>query len=153
MSNAALLLDYLFVGALLQARLREQVPALSALGAVEGIESLAQASEKNITAPKVFLLWEGERFDTGPQGSALGGATQIVGQQWSALLAVRNAAQNTPDARNSAAGPLMSAIHKAIAGWTPPGGFRPFRRTQGRKPNYTANVGLYPLTFELSLHL
>ena len=100
MSNAALLLDYLFAGELIRTRLREQVPGLSAADAVQGIETLAQAVEKNIQAPTVFVLWEGDQINTGEQGSAAGGRSQSMRQQWTVLLAVRNATQNDPAARN-----------------------------------------------------
>jgi hypothetical protein len=153
MSTPALLLDYLFASALLQARLRAVVPELAPAGAVEGITELAQAMERSIQGPKAFVLWEGDTFDTSPQGQALQGRAQIVRQAWTVLLGVRHAAQADLEARNSAAGPLLSAIHKAVAGWTPAGAPRPFTRAQGRRPQYTPNVGLYPLTFELVLHL
>jgi hypothetical protein len=152
-SNAALLLDYLFAGELIRSRLREQVAGLGAPDAVQGIETLAQAVEKNITAPTVFVLWEGDQINTSEQGTAAGGRSQLMRQQWTVLLAVRNATQNAQDARNEAAGPFLSAIHKAVAGWAPEGTVRPFVRAQGRKASYTANVGLYPLTFELPLNL
>lgn len=153
MSNAALLLDYLFAGELIRARLREQVAGLGAEDSVQGIETLAQAVEKNIQAPTVFVLWEGDAINTSELGSAGAGRSQLLRQQWTVLLAVRNATQNDPKARNESAGPFLSAIHKALAGWAPEGTVRPFVRAQGRKANYTANVGLYPLTFDLPLNL
>ncbi|MEQ1685456.1 MAG: hypothetical protein ABL916_17570 [Burkholderiaceae bacterium] len=153
MSNQALLLDYLFAGELIRTRLREQVPGLAAPDSVQGIETLAQAVEKNITAPTVFVLWEGDLINTGEQGTAAGGRSQLMRQQWTVLLAVRNATQGDRGARNEAAGPYLSAIHKALAGWAPEGTVRPMLRAQGRKATYTANVGLYPLTFDLPLNL
>lgn len=153
MSNAALLLDYLFAGELIRTRLREQVPGLASTDSVQGIETLAQAVEKNITAPTAFVLWEGDLINTGEQGTAAGGRSQLMRQQWTVLLAVRNAMQSDKAARNEAAGPFLSAIHKALAGWAPEGTVRPMLRAQGRKATYTANVGLYPLTFELPLNL
>lgn len=153
MSNSALLLDYLFAGALIRARLRDQVAGLAAQDSVRGIETLAQAVEKSISAPTAFVLWEGDNVDASEAGRAGGGRSQVLRQQWTVLLAVRNATQNDPDARNESAGPYLGAIHKALAGWAPEGSPRPFVRAAGRKANYTANVGLYPLSFELQLHL
>jgi hypothetical protein len=152
-SNAALLLDYLFAGDAIRARLRTSVQGLAAEDAVQGIETLGQAVEKNILSPTVFVLWEGDLVETGDTGRAGRGTSQIIRQQWTVLLAVRNAMQHDPDARNEAAGPFLSAIHKAIAGWHPEGSARPFTRAQGRKATYTANVGLYPVSFELQLHV
>ena len=101
----------------------------------------------------MFVLWEGDQVEANDQGRAGLGRSQIVRQQWTVLLAVRNAAQNDPAARNESAGPFLALIHKTLSGWAPEGSARPFLRSQGRKATYTANVGLYPLTFDLSLHL
>ena len=152
MSNAAALLDYLFVRGLIQARLADQEPLL-ATGNVSGVEDLAQAVERGLRDTTAFVLWEGDVFDTSEQGRAGAGKNQLVQQQWSVILAVRNADQNDADARNASAGPLLAQVHKALAGWVPEGAFRPLLRVQGRRANYTPNVGLYPLTFALPLSL
>ena len=147
--SALLLLDYLFLGPLITERLRAVVTGLDQ---VDGIEELAQASEAKVIGSRAFVLWDGESF-AGEPGRAGGGARQIVTHTWTVLLAVRNASQVDPAARNTSAGPHLSAIHKALAGWTPDGVFRPFIRVNGRKPNYRANVALYPLTFSIDLTL
>lgn len=147
MANAVLLLDYLFAGSLIQARLREQVAGLEA---VDGLESLAQASEAHVTSARAFVIWTGDTFDTGESGRA-SRASQVVRQAWTVLLAVRNASQVQGDARNASAGPLLSAAHRALAGWSPEGALRPLIRINGPRPNYQASVGLYPLTFALDL--
>ena len=57
------------------------------------------------------------------------------------------------DGRNLAAGPLMSAIHIALAGWRPDGSVHAFHRTSpGKKPQYPDNGGMYPLSFSIDLH-
>lgn len=148
MSNATLLLDYLFVGALIQARLKSNVVGLELPGAVLGIEEFSQATERAINAPVVYVLWEGDTVED----TAGRGRSTMLRQSWTVLIAVRNADQSTLDARNSSAGPLLSAVHQALAGWAPQAGQHTFVRTTGRKATYTANVGLYPLTFVLSLN-
>lgn len=153
MSTAALLLDYLFCRELIKARLSSQVAMLADEGSVVGIEQFTQAVDRTISAPTAFVLWEGDTFDTGPNGQALHGAAQIVVQSWTVLLAVRNADQFNADARHESAGPLLSDIHKALAGWVPSGLTRSMRRLQGRRPSYQPNRALYPLTFGISLHL
>lgn len=154
MGTPALLLDYLFAGAAIEQRLRSQVAELAGADAVRAVDQLAQAVERSITGPTAFVLWEGDAFDTGERGRAAGGTSQIVRQQWTVLLAVRHAGQKAPGAaRNESAGPLLAAIHKALAGWIPEGAFRPLQRTQGRRATYTANVALYPLAFDLPLTL
>ena len=152
MSNVALLADYLFLRPLIQARLAAVVPDLAEPGSVVGVEELSQALERAVTAPTAYVLWEGDNFDVSDQGRAAGGKSQALEQQWSVLLALRNASPDL-DARNAAAGPLLSQIHKAISGWAPAGAFRPFKRIQGRRPAYSTNVGLYPLTFAMPFNL
>lgn len=144
-----LLLDYLFLQPLIVARLSAEVADLDQ---VDGIEELATATEAKVIGTRAFVLWDGETF-AGDSGRAGGGSRQIVTQTWSVLLAVRNASQVDPAARNASGGVHLSNIHKALAGWTPQGTYRPFVRTNGRKPNYRANVALYPLTFSIDLTL
>lgn len=145
MANALLLADYLFLQGLIQERLATQ------LGndlPVQGIENLAQVTDANLARDTLFVMWDGERFPD----DATGGASTLVQHRWLVLLAVKNARQ-TKDARNESAGPLLSRVHKALAGWTPEGAFRPFRRANGRQPSYSASVALYPLTFVIQLTL
>jgi hypothetical protein len=147
MSGQALLLDYLFLREVIKTRLADQLPSLE----IEGIEEFSQATEASVATSKLFIIWDGDVF---PQSeSARAGSSQAFTQVWSLLYAVRNAAQHELDATDKSAGPVLSQLHKAVAGWTPTGAFRPFRRTSGRKPNYRANVGIYPLTFSIDLNL
>jgi hypothetical protein len=148
MANAALLLDYLFVGELLKQRLQAEVSGIT----VEGIESLSQAVEANVRTNIVYVLWDGDTFGAGSAQSA-SASSQIVTQRWTLLFALRDARQHVQDAHNTSAGPMLSALHKAVAGWIPEGAFRPFKRINGRQPTYRANVGLYPLTFSIDLNL
>jgi hypothetical protein len=138
--------DYLFLQPLIEQRLRDQIAGLP----VEGIEQLAQAVDSQDQRPRVcYVLWSGDRFpEAAPRGSA-----SVVVQQWTAWLRVRNASAADKDARNEAAGAVLSALHKALSGWAPPDQQRAFRRASGARPNYQATSGLYPLTFEIELYL
>ena len=151
--NEALGSDYLFVGAAIRARLAAQVPALAADGAVQDIEHLEQAVQRAVSDATVFVAWDGDNIEAGEQGRAAGGRSQAMRQVWTAIVVVRNSAQHDGNARNVEAGPLLAQVHTALAGWMPPGAFRPLQRVQGRRAQYTANVGLYPLAFEVGLTL
>ena len=152
--NDALQADYLFVGARIRERLADQVAALAADGAIRDVENLSeQAVQRGISDATVFVAWDGDQFETGEQGRAGGGRSQQMRQAWTAVVAVRSADQHDDSARNEAVGPLLAAIHHALAGWVPAGAFRPLLRVQGRKAQYLPNAGLYPLSFEVLLSL
>jgi hypothetical protein len=145
MTTPALLANYLFIAPLLEARLQEQIVSVP----VEAIEQLAQAGAEDARPTVIYLLWDGDQFgDSTPRGTS-----QIVSQRWLALLYQRHMSPNDKDARAQAAGRHLSSIHKAVAGWKPEGCERPFRRAQGRSPSYSKTSGLFPLTFEIDLHL
>ena len=137
--------DYLFMGALIARQLTEQLPDMP----VEGVAELAQiVDSQDQRTHCAFVLWAGDRFvDT-----ALGGAANVVNQQWDVWLRLRNDARFQQSPADEA-GPYLSKLHRALAGWRPEGLHRPMRRTSGPRPNYTKLSGMYPLTFEITLNL
>lgn len=153
MSTAGLADNYLMLQPLIEAHLKaeiaENIP-------VDGIEGMAQAGAEDLRPMVIFVLWAGDVFETG-NGRAMGGAAQVVAQRWLVLLYLRNASFADRDARNKAAGAKLSKIHRALAGWPPlgatPGTQTKFQRITGPKPDYTKSSGLYPLMFEIPLHL
>lgn len=150
MSNAALLADYLFLGPLIEEQLAAQVANVP----VEGIETMSQArDDQDLRARVLYVMWGGDRFDTSSTGTASNGSSQKLMQRWIVWLKVRNTSVANKDARNAGAGPLLSAVHKALAGWRPEGSQRALLRTQGPAPDYQAASGLYPLSFEINLVL
>lgn len=154
MSTPGLAANYLFLQPLIEARLAAQIGENIP---VEGIEELAQAGAEDARPYVIFVYWAGDRFNESDGGRALAGTSQILHQRWLVLLYVKNAAHANRAARNEAAGGLLSRLHKALAGWTPlgaqPGSPHKFNRINGLKPDYTRNSGLYPLMFEIPLHL
>lgn len=151
MSVEALLTNYLFIGPLLEQRLREQIGEGIP---VEGIEAMSQARDaQEKRAVVLYVMWGGDRFNTSEGGRAAGGASQLMHQRWIVFVRVENASTVNKDARSERAGPLLSAVHKAIAGWKPEGSYRTMVRTQGPGPDYQATSGLYPLAFEIQLAL
>ncbi len=149
----ALAADYLFLDALLQARLRQRLDEAFEPGAVpvEGVEQLSQAVDaQDMRARVVYVMWGGDRF---PDNVALGTA---IRQRWLVLLRVRHGAAGAlqRNARNRNAGELLSLLHLAVAGWAPDGAnSRSFSRAQGPAPSYSTASALYPLAFDISLHL
>lgn len=145
MANPYLEADYLFMQSVICERLR-----LHTQWDVRGIDSLAQATENDVRDAVVYVLYEGEKVED----RAGNGTSQMIRQRYCAMLALANATQNDEAARNSMAGPLLSKMHHALAGWAPEQALgRTLKRTNGRVPMYSPNVGLYPLTFEILLNL
>ena len=148
-----LLVDYLYLQAVLVARLEQVLNAEGQLKfEVIPIEDLRQMTEANVRDNLIYVMWDRDIFGTSETQRA-GTASQSITQVWTGWLAKRSAQQQVRDARNVQAGPLLSTIHMALAGWTPEGAHRPFRRINGQRANYRANVGLYPLTFSIDLNL
>lgn len=148
----AVLLDYLFLQGRVMDRIESIVNADAKNVEIKPIEDLRQATEANVRDNLIYVLWDGDQFASGDGGRA-GSSSQIVTQTWSIVYAKRSADQHDRAARNSSSGPMLATLHKAIAGWTPEGTFRPFRRVNGRKPSYLASVALYPLSFSIDLTL
>lgn len=145
----ALAADYLFVGPAILARLNAEVPAWP----VDLCERPEQVLEEDRRARVLMVMWGGDRFDTAPGGQARDGASQIMYQQWLAIVAVNNLGKQ-PDARQRDIGATMSAVHKALAGWQPPDAVTPLRRTTARlQPLFTKSKAIYPLAFEIRLSL
>lgn len=151
MSTEALLADYLFLGPLIEERLREQFAEPLPVESIEAMSQAVDAMEHREAV--LYVMWGGDRFNTGQSGRAGGGTSQQVYQRWITWLRIANESAADRAARNRLAGPYLSATHKAIAGWTPPGAFNPFLRTQGPAPDYKPASGLYPLAFEINMVL
>ena len=151
MSNAALQADYLFLGPLLEQWLRSEIGENIA---VEGVESMAQARDAQEQRELVlYVMWGGDRIDPSQTGRAGAGTSQRIMQRWVVLVRVGTPNKTAKAARNTRVGPLLSAVHKAVAGWQPEGCYAPFVRTQGPAPDYAPASGLYPLAFEINLVL
>jgi len=151
--------NYLFVGARMVERLRDQLPALGldiAPQDVMVIEDRDQLAASGAAAGvTIFVLWDGEAFPQGDRAQADTSPTQLVRQIWTVMVKVRHVGQQRlDDEHNAAAGRWLSAVHRALAGWTPAGLHRPLRRSQAPgRPDYRANEGLYPLAFSVPMHL
>ncbi|MEN9631586.1 MAG: hypothetical protein RJA10_4814 [Pseudomonadota bacterium] len=150
MGLPALAADYLFIGPLMKARLEDKVGDIP-VQLCETVEQVLKADQRKRV---LLLLWAGDRVDTGADGSARAGASQLLHQRWLVILGLDNVSPS-PDARNVAAGPLLSKVHQALAGWAPPGAAtRTMRRASAPlQPTFTPSKAVYPLGFEITLTL
>jgi hypothetical protein len=149
MGLPALAADYLFVAPLIAARLESQLPDTP----VDVCETTDQVLKADRRARVLMVLWAGDRVDAGDNGRAREGASQLVHQRWLVVLALNNVAKGA-DARNLAAGPLLSRVHRALAGWAPEGAPRALRRASAPlQPTFTESKAVYPLGFEITLTL
>lgn len=133
--------NWFSAGALIAARLEEQVPGL---GPVREIAALGDIGGLTLNPPSAFVCWAGDSFaDTSDKGEA-----QIVLQKWHVVLAVRSAYEA---ARGqgviSLAGPLISRILQALNGYALSPEHRPLRRIESVEPGSAAGFAYYPLTF------
>lgn len=141
--------DYLFLGPLIQARLQQLLPEMP----VDVCERADQVLAADKRQRVLMVLWAGDRIPVAEAGRASAGASQQVFQRWLVMLGISNVGKQ-PDARNVAAGPLLSQVHKALAGWTPEGAARAMQRAQAPlQPTFTDSKAVYPLGFEISLTL
>jgi len=132
--------DYLAAGAAIIERLRQQVPELRD---VLTMEDAAQVQESAVASPVAYVAYDGDTLGDG----VVRGAPQVVTQRWLVVLAVRSARQQRA-ATHEAAGPLLSKIIAALAGFTPPPLRRPLRRTTTPRVNYRpGGLTLYPLAW------
>jgi hypothetical protein len=149
MGLPALAADYLFLAPLIAARLEDQVGDMP----IDVCETTDQVLKADKRARVLMVLWAGDRIDTSDAGTARAGASQLVHQRWLVMLGLNNVGK-TADARNLAAGPVLSKVHKALAGWTPEGAARPMRRASAPlQPTFTESKAVYPLGFEITLTL
>lgn len=149
MGLPALAADYLFLAPLIAQRLVDQVPDIP----VDVCETTKQVLEADRRQRVLMVLWAGDRVAEGESGRAGAGTSQLLHQRWLVVLGLNNVAK-TGDARNVAAGPVLSRVHKALAGWTPEGSPRPLRRASAPlQPTFTESKAVYPLGFEITLTL
>lgn len=138
--------DFLAAEPLMAARLREELPEVTVLGA----RDLATVRESGQVTPALHLLLD--RFDVGDQTPD--GTAQEIVQQWLVILVVRSAEGVRGGAgAKGVAGPLLVRTIRALSGWLPPGGeFTPLRHLRpALRPEYSPGGFLYfPLSFTTS---
>lgn len=149
MGLPALVEDYLFIGPLLVARLAEQVADIP----VDLVERPEQVLEADKRQRVIMVMWAGDRIVEGETGRAASGASQALRQRWLVVFATNNVGKAAA-ARQLGVGPVLSAVHRAVAGWIPEGAARPLLRANAPlQPTYTSSKGVFPLGFEIALTL
>ena len=126
--------DYLEAESLIVARLEDQIRDAQ----VHSSWGKPVIKETHELPPSVLVFLEDDR----PGKTADGGGAQKIEQVWLALVVVL-------DAENDA-GPLISQVIRAMAGWKPQGSrFSPFQRVKSAfSPDYSPNgVFYFPIAF------
>lgn len=143
--NPALLQDYLFIGPLIEQRLREQLPDMP----VDVCETVEQVLAADQRTQVLMVMWAGERFGD----RAADGRAQKLRQTWVVILGLNFVGKTAPT-RYQKASPLLTLVHRALAGWTPEGACAPLVPVNtGLRPDINRNKALYPLGFEIDVSL
>lgn len=139
--------NYLEIEPALIARVAAAVPGLRK---VFGMAELATIRERAAQfAPCACVVYDGDTVPGGDGARAGNGAAQVVLQRWVVWLIVRNVRDaNDGAAARSDAGPLLSLLIQALAGWQPTPAFRPLRRNSAPRPLFEDGVIHFPLLFE-----
>jgi hypothetical protein len=146
--------DYLQAGSLIEERIRLAGTAIKRVSPLGNLYSLLENEPDKMAAhisgqlPAAFVGFDGES----PGDVAGDGFTHLVAQRWLVVLAVgnyRNA--DTAQGVTADAGPLLTALVKALTGWAPSADFTKLMRQAAPRPGYLAGVGFFPLVFATTL--
>ncbi|MBF0137469.1 MAG: hypothetical protein HQL65_14625 [Magnetococcales bacterium] len=127
--------NYVTVGGLIVDRLKEKLPDLLRIEFIWGKNAIREASD---IVPSLMVFLE---MDV-PGQSSPDGREHTVEQQWAVVLVTRDS--------EGEAGPLISKMISALAGWRPQSGrFSSLKRVQSSHvPEWSANGVLYfPVVF------
>lgn len=147
MPSAVLGDDYLAAGALIEARIRDEVPSIKR---VEELATLYEALDSDdigrLTSgqmPAAFVGYDGDV----PGDRAGGGSSQVIAQRYMVVLAVANVRRaDTGKGVVQSAGQLLVGLVRGLSGWTPEG-FTELMRQAAPRPGFRAGVGFYPLMY------
>lgn len=137
--------DALFMGPLIVARLKAEVPALRQvlliddLGGIERDNGLAAAQ---CPAVVVGLASMEPTSDAGRK-------TVTVVQDWHVYLGVASVAAQA-DRQRTVAGPLITQIVRALQGWVPAGINFPLGWAPGPRVRYGRDVSWFPLNWRIA---
>ena len=142
--------NYLELEPLIVARVASEVPGLRK---VFGMAELASIREKAAQfAPCACVVYDGDTVPSGDGARGGQGQAQLVLQRWVVWLIVRNVRDgNAGAAARTDAGPLLSLLITALAGWSPTPTRRPLRRANAPRPLFEDGVIHFPVLFEAPL--
>lgn len=138
--------NYLFIGPLIQQRLQQLVGDVP----VDLVERTEQVLDADKRVRVLMVMYGGDRFDVGPNGRTVN--SQLVYQRWLVFLATNNVGKGQA-ARLAPLGPLLSTVHKALAGWVPQGAVHAMQRANGPQPTFTDSKAVLPLGWEINLSI
>lgn len=135
--------DALFVGQLMVARLRDQVPLLRDVALVDQV-ALDKGEITQFPSAVVML------HSMAPKDAVEGRNRCAVDQRWLVVLAVQNV-RAARDRMTADASPLIAPCVRALFGFTPQGANRPLVWVPGPRPDHGPNVSYYPLMWSIQL--
>lgn len=134
----------LYIGPLIAARLRAQVPELREVEVFDELD-LKDPRVKQFPAALVLL------HEMQPTGSNSLRKVTTADQKWLVILAVTSASADA-DSRSAKAGPLIPKVVSALQGW------EPVRNTgvalawkPGPRPDYGKDISYFPLLFSIQV--
>ena len=134
--------DHLMAEPLLIARIEDQVPDLRAVLSAADLAGVKAASQ---VTPAVHVLYGGDDVPTREGDRGWTGKPQKILQRWMAVVAVRNArTQRTGAAAREDAGPLLSQLIGALAGFQLDPALGPLKRIPAPQPAYDAGFAYFP---------
>lgn len=135
---------YLAAEQLIVERIRAQMPDLKNVFGMADLASIQDNASQ--FAPCVCVVYDGDEVPQGDSARAGAGAAQVVQQRWVAWLIVRNVRSAARgEAARSEAGPMLSALLSALAGWSPGPDYRPLRRGSSPRPLYLTGTLHFPV--------
>lgn len=142
--------NYLAIEAPLVAHVRETLPQLRSVFGMADLDKLKDKAAQ--FAPCACVVYDGDTVPNTEAARGGQGQAQLVYQRWVVWLIVRNVRDGGDGGGARAdAGPLLSLLIAALAGWTPLPGFRPFRRGTAPRPLFEDGVIHFPVLFEAPL--
>lgn len=142
--------NYLEAEGLIIARIKAEV---SGLKAVLPAADLAGVAENAQPSPAVHVIYAGDQVPGSDNQRSTSGALQKVTQQWYAVVAVRNArTQTSGAAARETAGPIITQVLAALAGWQPADAFKPLKRVNAPPPKTIGTFAYFPLLFTTEVY-
>lgn len=145
-----MIVDYLMAEQAIIERLQAQLTELRAVYAVADTATLTEAQQQT---PNAQVFYHRDVVDSTPGGQRGQGRAQLVHQIFCVVLAVRNVrdVRGGTGARNEA-GPILTRIIQALAGWKPSEHHDALRRvTPPIAVAYETGFRYYPLAFDATL--
>jgi len=142
-----MIVDFLQTEEDIVARLKTQVTALRHVESKVDTESSAG---QDSPSPAAFVEYIGSRLPQNDAAQAGEGLLQEIQLGFVVTLVVRRAGSDGAKLRKEA-GPLISAVFSALAGWLPDDDGRALACVGIERPSYKPNYAYFPLVFQRPL--